>query len=105
MAISDQLLQCDSPITFDGFDILSSNSKKFKIIIKKSLLIKCDKPVWNKTIKSTPLGLFDLVLVFNFYRKNTICFQNLTWKEKYLWIVNMMAEITDKLFYSKSKLW
>ena len=30
LAISDHLLQCDSPITFDDFNILASDSKKFK---------------------------------------------------------------------------
>ena len=29
-AISDHLLQCDSPITFDDFDISVSDSNKFK---------------------------------------------------------------------------
>ena len=47
--ISDNLLQCDSPITFDDFDILASNSNKFKLLIKESLLIKHDKPVLNRT--------------------------------------------------------
>ena len=58
-AISDHLLQCDSPITFDDFDILASNSNKFKLLIKESLLIKRDKPVLNRTTKSFPLDLFD----------------------------------------------
>ena len=39
-AISDHLLQCDSPITFDDFDILASDSNKFKLHTKESLLIK-----------------------------------------------------------------
>ena len=36
-AISDLLLQCDSPITFD-IDILASDSNKFKLLIKENLL-------------------------------------------------------------------
>ena len=47
LAISDHLLQCDSPITFNDFDILASNSNKFKLLIKEYLLIKRDKPVLN----------------------------------------------------------
>ena len=58
-AISDHLLQCDFPITFDDIDISASNSNKFKLIIKKSLLIKHDKPVLNRTTKSFPLDVFD----------------------------------------------
>ena len=58
-AISDHLLQCDSPITFDDFDILASDSNKCKLLIKESLLIKPDKPVLSRTTKSFPLDLFD----------------------------------------------
>ena len=58
-AISDHLLQCDSPITFDDFDILASDSNKFKLLIKESLLIKRDELVLNRTTKSFPLDLFD----------------------------------------------
>ena len=39
-AISDHLLQCDSPIAFDNFDILLSDSRRLKLLIKESLLIK-----------------------------------------------------------------
>ena len=41
--ISDHLLQCDCPITFDDFGILESNSSKFKLLIKEFLPIKCAK--------------------------------------------------------------
>ena len=58
-AISDHLLQCDSPLSFDNFDILASNSDKFRLLIKESLLIKRDKPVLNRTIKLFQLDLFD----------------------------------------------
>ena len=57
-AISDHLLQCDC-IDFDHFDILTSDTNNFKLLIKKSLLIKRDKPVLNRTVKSFPLKLFD----------------------------------------------
>ena len=59
LRISHHLLQCDSPITFDDFDILASNSKKSKLFIKESLLIKPDKPVLNKTVKPFLLDRFD----------------------------------------------
>ena len=44
-AISDHLLQCDSPKTFDDFDILTSDSNKFELLIKEHLLIKRDVPI------------------------------------------------------------
>ena len=58
LRISHHLLQCESPITFDDFDILASNSEKSKLFIKESLLIKRDKPVLNKTIKPFLLDRF-----------------------------------------------
>ena len=58
-AISNHLLQCDYSLTFDDFDILASDSNKFKLLIKESVLIKRDKPVLNRTIKSFLLDLFD----------------------------------------------
>ena len=59
LALSGHLLQCDSPITFSDFDILAFDSDKFKLIIKKILLVNYDKPVLNRTIKSFWLDLFD----------------------------------------------
>ena len=58
-AISDHLLQYDCHITFDYFDILASKSKKFKLLMKELILIKRDKPVLNRTIKSFPVGLLN----------------------------------------------
>ena len=52
-AVSDHLLQCDCTFDFDHFDILASDTNK------ESLLIKRDKPVLNRTVKSFPLKLFD----------------------------------------------
>ena len=69
LAISDHLLQCDSPITFDDFDILSSDSNKFKLLTMESLLIKHEKPVLNRTIKSFPLDLSEQVLMFTVSKK------------------------------------
>ena len=55
-AISDHLLTCDCNINFDDFTILS---KDIYLLIKESLLISCDKPILNKTVKSFPLELFE----------------------------------------------
>ena len=49
--ISDHLLQCDWPINFDDFSTIATNSNKFKLLLKESLLIQLDKPILNKTIK------------------------------------------------------
>ena len=46
-------------ITFDDFDGLTSDPNKFKSIKKESFLIKHEKPVLNRTIKSFPLDLLD----------------------------------------------
>lgn len=60
-AMSDHLLHCDFFITSDDFDILSSDSSKFKSLINESLLIKRDKSVLKRTTKSFPLDLFSKV--------------------------------------------
>ena len=57
--VSDHLLECNSSIDFDYFDILASDANKFRLLIKESLLIKRDLPKLNKTIKPFPLKLFD----------------------------------------------
>ena len=58
-AISDFLSQCNCAKVFDGFNILATDSDKFKLLLTKSLLIKRDKLILNRTIKSFPLELFD----------------------------------------------
>ena len=58
-AISDQLFQCESPLTFDDFDILASDSNKYKLLVNENLLIKRDKLVLSRATKSFPLDLFD----------------------------------------------
>ena len=52
-------LQCDCIISFDDFDVLASDTNNFSLLIKESLLIKRDKSILNRTIKSFPLKLFD----------------------------------------------
>ena len=46
-------------INFDDFDILTANSNKFKLLLRESILIKCDKPILNRKINFFPLELFD----------------------------------------------
>ena len=58
-AISDHLLKCNCAINFDDFSILATDCNKFKLLLRESLLIKRDKPILNRTIKSFPLELFD----------------------------------------------
>ena len=58
-AVSDHLLQCNCTIDFDHFDILATDVSKFNLLVKESLLIKCDNPVLNRTTKSFPLELLD----------------------------------------------
>ena len=41
--VSDHLLECNSSIDFDYFDILASDANKFRLLIKESLLIKRDR--------------------------------------------------------------
>ena len=57
-AVSDHLLECNCSEDFDHFDILASDTNKFRLLIKKSLLIKRDQHQLNKTIKSHQLKLF-----------------------------------------------
>ena len=45
-------------LNLHNFHILVANSNQFKLILKESLLIKCEKPILNKTIKSFLLELF-----------------------------------------------
>ena len=58
-AVSDHRLQYDCIISFDDFDILAFETNNFRLLIKESLLIKRDKPILNRTIKSFPLKPFE----------------------------------------------
>ena len=78
LAITDHLLQCDSPITFDDFDISVSDSNQFKLLIKETLIIERDKTDLNTMIKSFPLDLFFLTRYCFLFIKKTIGFQYLT---------------------------
>ena len=57
-AISDHLLQWNCTINFDNFNILDAESNKLKSRVRDYLLIKRDKPILNRTVKSFLL-LFD----------------------------------------------
>ena len=57
-SIRDHLLFCNHEPSFDDFTILAQGTNKLLLEIKKSLLIKRDKPVLNKNISSAPLFLF-----------------------------------------------
>ena len=58
-AISNHPLQCNCVVNFDDFNILAIDSSKLKLLLRECLLIKCDKPTLNRTIKLFPLELFD----------------------------------------------
>ena len=58
-AVSDHGLQCDCVISLDDFDVLASDTSNFRLLVKESLLIKQDKPILNRTIKSFAWKLFD----------------------------------------------
>ena len=58
-AISYHLLHCNCAINFNDFSILATDCNKFKLLQRESLLIKRDKPILNRTIKSFPLEFFD----------------------------------------------
>ena len=58
-AVSNHLSQSDWLIDFDHLNILASDTNNFRLLIKESLLIKRDKPVLNRTVKSFLLKLFD----------------------------------------------
>ena len=57
-AISDRLLECNYTVNFDDFDILTEDSNKFILVPRESLLMKPDRQILNRMIKSFPLDLF-----------------------------------------------
>ena len=48
--VSDHHLQCDYVISFDDFDVLAFETNNFRLLIKESLSINGDKPIFNRTI-------------------------------------------------------
>ena len=58
-AISDHLSQCNFAINFADFSILAMNSNKFKLLFRDSFLIKRDKLILSRTLKSPSLELLN----------------------------------------------
>ena len=57
-AVSDHLLTSDCNINFNDFITLSKDYNNINLLIKESLLIAPDKPILNKTVKSSPLFIY-----------------------------------------------
>ena len=60
-SIRDHFLFCNHNPSFDDVTILAQGTNTILLEIKKSLLIKCDKPILKKGISLAPLFLFDKV--------------------------------------------
>ena len=73
-AVCDHRLHCDCVISLDDFDVLASDNNNFRLLIKESALIKRDKPILNRTIKSFPLKLFDLFISSLLYCQDSLLF-------------------------------
>ena len=54
-AISDHLSQCNFAINSDNFSIFAMTCNKLKLLFRESFLIKCDKYILSRTIKSLSL--------------------------------------------------
>ena len=61
-AISDHILLNGHDVSFEDFTILLTENNRFKLHLKETILIKCDKPELNKSIYNYPLELFDWLL-------------------------------------------
>ena len=59
-AVSDHLLLCNHPSSFENLSVLTKENRKFVLELKESLLITRDKPSSNRN-RSPPLYLFDRV--------------------------------------------
>ena len=55
-ATSDYLMHFNCAIIFDNFTILATDCYKFKLILRESLLIKCDKPILKQDDKIISVG-------------------------------------------------
>ena len=58
-SVADHLLFCNHSASYDDFNILMRENKKFLIELKESLFLMRDKPSLNRNITSSPLQLFD----------------------------------------------
>ena len=61
-AIFDHILLKSHDASFEDFMILLKENNKFKLHLKESLLMKCDKPELNRNIYSYALELSDWLL-------------------------------------------
>ena len=59
LAISDHFLTCDCNVSFNDFTIFSEDSRDFNLLFKENLSIARDKPILNKTVKSSQSELFE----------------------------------------------
>ena len=57
-AIRDHMLECDTIVCNDDFNVLSKGGDRVELEIKESIMIKKLRPSLNKDIQSTPLYLF-----------------------------------------------
>ena len=57
--IFDHFLLNGHGTSFEDFTILLKENNRFKLHLKESLLIKRDKPEFNRNIYSYPIGLSD----------------------------------------------
>ena len=58
-AVKDHLFTCDYSPCFDDFNVLASSNKNFRLKLMESIYISRDNPILNRTLKSTPLYLFN----------------------------------------------
>ena len=67
-AIFDQILVKDHDASFEDFTILLKENNKFKLHLKQSFLIKCDKPELDKNIYSYPwlIAFTIFILLFTY---------------------------------------
>ena len=70
--VIDHILLKNHDVSFENLTILLIESNKFKLYLKESLLIKCDKPELNRKMFSYPLEHFDS-LFYNLYYCIIIC--------------------------------
>ena len=57
--IGDRLLSCSNIKSLVDYTILANGNNTFVLEINESLLIKWDRPIFNKNISSAKLVLFD----------------------------------------------
>ena len=60
-AVSEHLLLCNYPSSFENFSVLTKENKQFLLDLKEILLIMRDKPSLTRNMRSAPLYLLDKV--------------------------------------------